>query len=200
MSAPVFDETLRDFLPAAPAPPGRSEPPGRAAEPAAPAGGKPQASGDRADRIALFQACLGRLKRTLDIDGKAEDAALVGELIDFLGRRELSKAVFADADHRPIYAVCAAFIAALANISVDEAAAAQALARKLVLQGYELPKHGGDARGWKRLLLWRDQLVRGRMPELREVYERALAFARQAPTAMDLKAALDYALAGDRAA
>jgi len=63
-----------------------------------------------------------------------------------------------------------------------------------VIQGYDLPKHGGDTRGWKRLLLWRDQLVRGKLPDMREIYERALHFARQAPMAMDLKAAMDYAL------
>ena len=85
----------------------------------------------------------------------------------------------------------------LAAVS-DEAAAAQTLARKLIALGYELPKHGGDTRGWKRLPLWRDQLARGLMPpDLREVYERAVKFVRKQPTAIDVKAALDHALAGE---
>ena len=53
-------------------------------------------------------------------------------------------------------------------LSSDEAAAVQTLARRLVALGYELPKHGGDTRGWKRPLLWRDQLMRGHIAEIAE--------------------------------
>ena len=120
---------------------------------------------------------------------------LVGELLAFLHSPQAAKALADERDHRPIYAVTAALIDVLAIVT-DESAAAQALARKLVALGYQLPKQGGDTRGWKRLLLWRDQLARGLMPaDLREVYERTLKFARKNPTALDLKAALDYALA-----
>ena len=56
-------------------------------------------------------------------------------------------------------------------------------------------KQGGDTRGWKRLLMWRDNLVRGLMPsDIRETYERALKFARKHPNALDVKTALDHAL------
>jgi hypothetical protein len=131
----------------------------------------------------------------LEDGGHAGDAETVGELLAFLHSPEAAKALADERDHRPIYAVSAALIDVLAIIT-DESAAAQALARKLVALGYQLPKQGGDTRGWKRLLLWRDQLARGLMPpDLRDVYERALKFARKDPTALDLKAALDYALA-----
>ena len=57
-----------------------------------------------------------------------------------------------------------------ADAPSDESAAAQTLARKLIALGYDLPKHGGDTRGWKRLLVWRDNLARGLMPaDMREM-------------------------------
>jgi hypothetical protein len=125
----------------------------------------------------------------------AADAATLGELIAFLHSPQAAEALADERDHRPIYAVAAAYIDVLSTVS-DESAAAQKLARKLIALGYELPKQGGDTRGWKRLLLWRDNLARGLIPaDLREVYERALKFARKHPTAVDVKAALDDAVA-----
>jgi hypothetical protein len=195
MSAlPIFDEVRREFLPLPAAP----QPAPRAAARALP---PPPAPSVRVippvepdERLCHFQSCLARIKQTLEDAGNAADAATLGELIDFLHSPEAAKAHTDDRDHRPIYAVAAAYIDVLAAIS-DESAAAQTLARKLIALGYELPKQGGDTRGWKRLLLWRDNLVRGLVPgDLREVYERALKFARKHPTALDLKAALDDAL------
>jgi hypothetical protein len=193
---PVFDERRGEYVPAAPAASNAAAPAVERSAEELPAADRPLGP-ERRGRVAVFQACLGRLKQSLEAGGNGEDAALLGEIIEFLATREApapKPAAPADPDHQPIFAVCAAFIDAQASMSVDETVAAQALARKLVIQGYELPKHGGDTRGWKRLLLWRDQLVRGRLPDMRETYERALHFARQAPMAMDLKAAMDYAL------
>ena len=198
MSAlPIFDEARREFVPAAPDPqPVRSAPARpRVSSPAAPPSVRliPPVEGD--ERLSQFQGCLARIKQMLEDSGNAGDAETVGELLAFLHSAEAAKALADERDHRPIYAVSAALIDVLAIVT-DESAAAQALARKLVALGYQLPKQGGDTRGWKRLLLWRDQLVRGLMPpDLRELYERALKFARKNPTALDLKAALDYALA-----
>ena len=196
MSAlPIFDETLREFLPVpAPRPvpaPARQ----RVPRPAPPPSVRLIPAVERDEHLSHFQSCLTRLKQTLEETGNAADAATVGELVAFLHSPHAAKALADERDHRPIYAVAAAYIDALAAVS-DESAAAQTLARKLIALGYELPKQGGDTRGWKRLLLWRDNLARGLIPaDLREVYERAVKFARKHPNAVDVKAALDDALA-----
>jgi hypothetical protein len=196
MSAlPIFDETLREFLPVpAPRPvpaPARQ----RVPRPAPPPSVRLIPAVERDERLSHFQGCLTRLKQTLEEAGNAADAATVGELVAFLHSPHAAKALADERDHRPIYAVAAAYIDALAAVS-DESAAAQTLARKLIALGYDLPKQGGDTRGWKRLLLWRDNLARGLMPaDMRETYQRALTFARKHPTGVDVKAALDHALA-----
>jgi hypothetical protein len=150
---------------------------------------------ERDERLSHFQSCLTRLKQTVEEAGNAADAATVGELVAFLHSPQAAKALADERDHRPIYAVATAYIDMLSAVS-DESAAAQTLARKLIALGYDLPKQGGDTRGWKRLLLWRDNLARGLMPaDMRETYQRALTFARKHPTGVDVKAALDHALA-----
>ena len=196
MSAlPIFDETLREFVPA-PAPP-----PVRAAQarPRMPAPPPPPSirvvpPPERDERLSHFQSCLTRIKQMLEEAGNAADAATLGELFAFLHSPQAAKALADERDHRPIYAVVAAYIDVLSAVS-DESAAAQTLARRLIALGYDLPKQGGDTRGWKRLLLWRDNLARGLMPaDMRETYERALKFARKHPTPIDVKGALDHAL------
>jgi hypothetical protein len=196
MSAlPIFDETLREFLPApAPRPVHVAAARPRVTPPAPPPPSMrlvPLPEPD--ERLAHFQSCLARIKQILGDSGDAADAATVGELHAFLHSPQAAKALADECDHRPIYAVAAAYIDVLTAVS-DESAAAQTLARKLIALGYQLPKQGSDTRGWKRLLLWRDNLARGLMPtDMRETYERALKFARKHPTALDLKAALDHA-------
>jgi len=197
MSAlPIFDETLREFLPA-PAPPPVPAAPVRARVPrsAPPPSVRLIPAVERDERLSHLQSCLTRLKQTVEEAGNAADVATIGELLAFLHSPQAANALADERDHRPIYAVAAAYIDALAAVS-DESAAAQTLARKLIALGYDLPKQGGDTRGWKRLLLWRDNLARGLMPaDMREIYQRALKFARTHPTAVDVKAALDHALA-----
>lgn len=192
---PIFDETRREFVSAPePAPPASLEASTPATSGAAPATGTGAVPSDRSDPVGRFHACLARLHRDLCGSGNIEDAETIAELIQFLNRHRAAAST--DAECQPIFAVSAAYIDALTTICIDEAASAQLLARSLVGLGYALPKQGGDTRGWKRLLVWRDQLHRGRLPnEMREVYDRALRFARHAPMEIDLKAALDYALA-----
>jgi len=198
MSAvPIFDERRREFVERRPEPPPPAKP-----ESSAPA---VRTSGPASSSVALvptvpmprlpvLQAYLRRLRHKFDDSGEVADAQIIGELIVLLGGSENVKAAALESDHQPIYAVCAAYITALTNISTDETQAAQLLARKLITQGYALPRQGGDTRGWKRLLWWRDQLERGRLPgELRNIYERTLKFALQAPNDIDLKAALENA-------
>jgi len=195
MSAlPIFDEVRREFLPASvppPAPPARmrvTTPPSRPSPRIVP-------PVERDERLCHFQSCLTRVKQTLEEAGTAADAATLGELIAFLHSPQAAKALADERDHRPIYAVAAAYIDVLSAVS-DESVAAQTLARKLIALGYDMPKQGGDTRGWKRLLLWRDNLARGLIPaDLCEVYERAVRFARKNPNTVDVKAALDDALA-----
>jgi hypothetical protein len=196
MSAlPIFDEILREFVPApAPRPVVASRARARVPPPPPPSVQLIPAV-ERDERLSHFQSCLTRLKQTLEEAGNAADSATIGELVAFLHSPHAAKALADERDHRPIYAVAAAYIDALTAVS-DESAAAQTLARKLIVLGYDLPKQGGDTRGWKRLLLWRDNLARGLMPaDMRETYQRALKFARRHPTTVDLKAALDHALA-----
>ena len=198
MSAlPIFDEARREFVPATPAPQPQPAPPApaRVASPPPP---RPSARVippvERDERLCHFQGSLARIKQILEDAGHATEAATVGELVAFFHSPQAARALSDECDQRPIYAVAAAYIDVLAAVS-DESAAAQTLARKLIALGYELPKQGGDTRGWKRLLLWRDQLARGLMPpDLREVYERAVKFARKNPNATDVKAALDHAV------
>jgi hypothetical protein len=199
MSAlPIFDEARREFVPATPAPqpaPARARVPPPAPRPSM----RVTPPLERDERLCHFQTCLTRVKQTLEEAGHAADATTLGELIAFFHSPQAAKALADECDHRPVYAVAAAYVDVLTAVS-DESAAAQALARKLVALGYDLPKQGSDTRGWKRLLLWRDNLARGLMPpDMRQTYERALKFARKHPTTIDLKAALDHALAAEPA-
>lgn len=196
MSAlPIFDEARREFLPMAPAPQPAPRPRTRVSASPPPPSARVIPPSEPDERLCHFQSCLARVKQTLEDAGNAADAATLGEVIAFLHSPQAAKAHADERDHRPIYAVAAAYIEVLTAVS-EESAAAQTLARKLIALGYELPKQGNDTRGWKRLLLWRDSLVRGLIPgDLRDVYERALKFARKHPNAVDLKAALDHALA-----
>jgi len=195
MSAlPIFDESRREFVPSTPSAPAPSAQGAQAADASsAPVAAARAVARERDDRLSVYRACLARIKRGLDAAGDNADAEIVGDLMDFLASPAAAKALADEHDHQPIYAVSAAYIDVLA-LTADEAVAAQTLARRLVALGYELPRQGGDTRGWKRLLLWRDQLVRGHMPpELPEIYERALKFARKAPSSLDVKAALEHA-------
>ena len=200
MSAlPIFDETLREFVPAPAPPPARAAPARpRVPPPAPPPSVRLIPAVERDERLSHFQSCLTRLKQTLEEAGTAADAATVAELLAFLYSPQAAEALADERDHRPIYAVAAAYIDVLA-ITADESAAAQTLARKLVALGYDLPKHGGDTRGWKRLLVWRDNLARGLMPgDMGETYQRALKFARKDPSGVDLKAALEHAIVAEK--
>ena len=58
-----------------------------------------------------------------------------------------------------------ALIDLLIKAGSGEAEAAQIMMRRLVAAGIPAPKQGGDARGWKRLLEWRDDLGNGLVSE-----------------------------------
>jgi hypothetical protein len=55
----------------------------------------------------------------------------------------------------------AATIDLLVKGGYDEAEAAQLITRRMLAAGVPPPEKGGDARGWKRLLVWRENLSHG---------------------------------------
>src|SRR5262249_47466588 len=141
MSAlPIFDETLREFVPAPAPQPARAAPPRpRLPAPAPPPSIRVVAPPERDERLSHFQSCLTRIKQMLEEGGNAADAAILGELAAFLHSPQAAKALADERDHRPIYAVAAAYVDVLSAVS-DESAAAQTLARRLIALGYDLPK------------------------------------------------------------
>lgn len=63
------------------------------------------------------------------------------------------------------YAKACAEIGYLILTGTEESEAAQRVARNLVARGVPLPAKGGDARGWKRLLIYRDRIRNNQVPE-----------------------------------
>ena len=64
-----------------------------------------------------------------------------------------------------LLARAAAVIDLLVKGGRDESEAAQAVMRRLVVAGVPPPAQGGDARGWRRLLEWRNMLIHGAGPD-----------------------------------
>jgi hypothetical protein len=146
-------------------------------------------------KLDTFVQFLQRVKQTLETAGQSGDAAIAEELAAYLMLHHVEDEE-ADGDLNPMFAVAAAYLTVLTTISaVDEAAAAQALARRLVSLGHELPRRGGDTRGWKRLLLWRNRLERQQLPpSMTDIYRRALEFARHDLEHMNVNAALEHVM------
>ena len=146
-------------------------------------------------RLDTFVQFLQRVKQGLETAGQGGDAAIAEELAAYLLLHHVEDED-TDCDLNPIFAVATAYLAVLTTISaVDEATAAQALARRLISLGHELPRRGGDTRGWKRLLLWRDRLERQQLPPtMTDIYRRALEFARHDLEQMNVNAALEHVM------
>lgn len=78
------------------------------------------------------------------------------------------------------YAKECAAISYLILTGIKEDDAAQRVARELVGRGIPLPAHGGDSRGWKRLLKFRDKIRHGLVSEsIVRSYRDALNRLRQ---------------------
>jgi hypothetical protein len=146
-------------------------------------------------KLDTFVQFLQRVKHGLETAGHSGDAAIAEELATYLILHHVEDEE-SDCDLNPIFAVAAAYLAVLTTISaIDEATAAQALARRLISLGHELPQRGGDTRGWKRLLLWRDRLERQQFaPTMTDIYRRALEFARHDLEHMNVNAALEHVM------
>jgi hypothetical protein len=78
-----------------------------------------------------------------------------------------------------IYAVAAAEISYLILSGLSEQDAVRKITRTLIAEGHDLPRTGGDSRGWMRLSLWRDRLRERKTPEhLHAIYKAHLAHLR----------------------
>jgi hypothetical protein len=150
-------------------------------------------------KVDIFVKFLLRMKQGLEVAGQHGDAALAEELAAYLMLHDVGDQATGP-DLNPMFAVAAAYIAVLTTVSaIDEATAAQALARRLIGLGHELPRRGGDTRGWKRLLLWRDRLERRQLPStMTDIYRRALEFARHDLGQLNVNAALEHVMHRER--
>jgi hypothetical protein len=146
-------------------------------------------------KLDTFVQFLQRVKRGLETTGQSGEAAIAEELAAYLMLHHEEEET-ADSDLNPMFAVAAAYLAVLTTVSaIDEATAAQALALRLISLGHELPRRGGDTRGWKRLLLWRNRLERQQLPPtITDIYRRALEFARHDLERLNVDAALEHVM------
>jgi uncharacterized protein YutE (UPF0331/DUF86 family) len=77
----------------------------------------------------------------------------------------------------------------------DESEAAQIVMRRMVAAGVPPPTHGGDARGWRRLLEYRNALVQGYGPEDAKYEYRSFAYEIESiPPTERVKRVLDERL------
>lgn len=157
------------------------------------------------DIAALGAKCLRAVITQLAADGvRAEDLQPLVELQDHLGtvkqKRQQSPLELRDRRHgsspSPILlARAAAVIDLLVKAGQDESEAAQSVMRRLIAAGVPPPDKGGDARGWRRLLEWRNSLLQGTGPEDARYEYRAFARELEAiPPAERAKRVLDEKL------
>lgn len=86
--------------------------------------------------------------------------------------------------HASEYARASAEIAYLILTGTEESEAAQRVARRLLVRQIPLPAHGGDARGWKRLLEYREHIRQGQVCEdIARIYREHLAHIKESRSA-----------------
>ena len=94
-----------------------------------------------------------------------------------------------------LLARAAAVIDLLVKGGQDESEAAQTVMRRLVVAGVPPPTQGGDARGWRRLLEWRNMLLHGAGPDDAKFEYQAFTRELEAiPPAERVKRVLDERL------
>lgn len=94
-----------------------------------------------------------------------------------------------------LLARAAAVIDLLVKAGQDESEAAQSVMRRLVIAGVPPPEKGGDARGWRRLLEWRNSLLHGVGPEdARHEYRTFTRELEEIPPAERVQRVLDERL------
>jgi hypothetical protein len=127
---------------------------------------------DTSDKTALGEKCLHVLIAQLAQDGVPQED--LQPLIDLETSIEALKAQVGQAQaqgslnrrkRKPpsdiLLARLAVVIDLLIKAGYDDAEAAQLLTRRMLAAGVPPPEKGGDARGWRRLLEWRENLSHG---------------------------------------
>ena len=142
------------------------------------------ATGDE-DETALGLKCLHAVVGQLAEEGlTAEDLKPLADL-DALLRERGGKAAGAkqpekrkgQAPSEVFLARVAALVDLLVKAGAEEGEAAQIVMRWLLAAGVPAPAQGADARGWKRLLAWRQRLSHGFVSD--EAKHEYLEFTRQ---------------------
>lgn len=99
------------------------------------------------------------------------------------------------APSQTLLARLAAVIDLLVKGGYDESEAAQMVMRRLLAAGVPPPLQGGDARGWKRMLLWRADLSHGlATPEAKVEYREFTRFLDTIPAQDRIQRVLDEQL------
>jgi len=137
------------------------------------------------DAIALGTKCLRAVIAQLGVEGiPSQDLQPLVDLEAHLGgvkkpersQPENSRERRRSSSPSPILlARAAAVIDLLIKGGHDESEAAQTVMRRLLAAGVPAPSQGGDARGWRRLLEWRNSLLHGAGPEAAKLEYRAFA-------------------------
>jgi len=157
------------------------------------------------DAIALGTKCLRAVIAQLGVEGiSSQDLQPLVDLEAHLGgvkkpersQPENSRERRRSSSPSPILlARAAAVIDLLIKGGHDESEAAQTVMRRLLAAGVPAPSQGGDARGWRRLLEWRNSLLHGAGPEAAKLEYRAFARELEAiPPAERVKRVLDEKL------
>lgn len=154
------------------------------------------------DKTALGLKCLNAVIAELAAEGvPPEDLQPLVDLESHIGvmggqRKELPRERRRGASPSPVLlARAAAVIDLLVKGGHDESEAAQTVMRRLVAAGVPAPAQGGDARGWRRLLEWRNTLLHGYGPEEAKLEYRAFTEELEAiPPAERIKRVFDEKL------
>jgi hypothetical protein len=124
--------------------------------------------GNSEDKLSLGAKCLHVLIAQLTEEGvPQEDLQPLVELEVVLQKlrepqgNDIAKRRKGRPPSEALLARASAMIDLLIKAGNDESKAAQAVMRLLMAAGVPPPQKGGDARGWRRLLEWRDRLGHG---------------------------------------
>ena len=161
-----------------------------------------QAPGDE-DETALGVKCLHAIVGQLAEEGlPAEDLKPLADLDAHLRKQSAQAAEAKQPERRkqrPPSEVFLARVAAVVDLLVkagaDEGEAAQIVMRWLLAAGVPAPAQGADARGWKRLLAWRQRLLHGLVSdEAKEEYREFTQQLDAIPANERVRRALDERL------
>jgi hypothetical protein len=155
------------------------------------------------DDTALGLKCLHAVVDQLAEEGiAAEDLKPLADLDAYLRKHEAQATEAKQPERRkqrPPSEVFLARVAAVVDLLVkagaEEGEAAQIVMRWLLAAGVPAPAQGADARGWKRLLAWRQRLSHGHVSDAaREEYREFTRQLDAIPASERVRRALDERL------